>query len=140
MGQQKSIAGQKGPRNTVTMACYGKGIEARQYEILLNSKITLDRMKESPYGLMPIHPHLHLLAGCVLLFYDQPYFPGCTTLVVYIRVGGGSEDSVCVELVRATMGKQVVQSQMPQNKELGFGLCLLFTFLLHFYFKRWKRE
>lgn len=36
--------------------------------------------------------------------------------------------------------KKVFYNQMPQNKELGFGSCLLFTFLFHFYFKRWKRE
>lgn len=119
----------------------GRGLEARQYEIGLSSKSTQGDGGRNPYGIQLLHSAL--TAVLLLVFYhlfslNQSHSHRCSLLTTVIW-------GMCLLLLPAMglahrSGDRKIYNHMPQNKDLGFGLCQLFTFLLHFYFKHWKRE
>lgn len=128
----------KEARNTRTMTCYGKRVwKPGNVRFCWVEKAPEKNEERTPPWAAANTPPLFYIF--LRLFYGQPYF-SCTTAVINTTVEGVFTDNVCDGFVGATMGKKVVYNQMPQNKELGIGWCLLFTFLLHFYFKRWERE
>lgn len=71
------------------MACYGKGLEARQYEIQLSSKSTQgERGQEDPTDCSQYAPIYIFGCLCAACFYGQPHFLCSTTLAANVTLEG----------------------------------------------------
>lgn len=128
----------KQPGDPVTMACYGEGSGSQARWYFNNKKIfegvrkKIKGEKETEKGQLPLadftiftpSPDLAVIISCWLLYELHLWVPADYSNVAVLWGKGRAE----------------VNIHKAHNREPGFRLYTLFTFLLHFYFKHRKKN